>query len=124
MKLSTNFSLEEFICHCGCGLFPDPNNVSFKDFIIKLQAIRDKCCFPLHINSGIRCKKCNDSLPNSVPDSAHLKGLAVDIAIMDDSSRGIFLDSVYKTEIHRVGIDKRFIHIDVDTTKQKATWVY
>jgi zinc D-Ala-D-Ala carboxypeptidase len=123
-KLSANFSLEEFECHCGCGLKPNQDSLEFKEFVIKLQAIRDKCGFPLRINSGIRCKKYNDSLPNSVPDSAHLKGLAVDIAIMDDRSRGIFLDAVYKIEIHRVGIDKRFIHIDADKTKNNATWLY
>ena len=124
IPLSINFTLEEFQCHCGCGLKPNQYSLEFKDFVIKLQAIRDKCGFPLHINSGIRCKKYNDSLSDSVSDSSHLKGIAVDIAIADDYSRGIFLDAVYKIEIHRIGIAKRFIHIDVDKTKNNAAWLY
>lgn len=123
MYLTKNFNLEEFQCPC-CGKTPDPESYEFKYFVGKLQDIRDLCKFPLHINSGFRCKKHNKSLPNSSPNSSHLIGLAVDIAITNDFARLMFIRYAIECGIRRVGIGKTYIHVDTDFNKNDSIWLY
>ena len=115
MQLTKNFALEEFACPC-CGQMPDPENHEFKYFVGKLQEIRDLCRFPLHINSGFRCKQHNKDV-GGVRDSSHLIGLAVDIEITNNFTRYLFLKSCFEVGIKRYEIARNYIHIDVDDSK-------
>jgi len=117
-KISAHFSLKEVQCHCGCGF-----SIINKELLEKLELARLLACRPFIINSWCRCKAYNDSLPNSVPDSAHLKGLAVDIAIAE-STTSIILKSLRKAGFIRIGIAKKFIHVDIDADKPQVEWKY
>lgn len=90
-----------------------------------LDKIRGECGFAFNITSGLRTKEENDSLKDSVSDSAHLSGLAVDIACTESSKRFKMIDVAIKNGIKRIGVGKTFVHLDIDPTKpQEVIWLY
>ena len=69
---------------------------------------------------------------HTIKNSAHLKGLAADIAISDSVKRAYFVGHALEL-VHlmglpfRLGISKKnsFIHIDIDETKTNPRmWIY
>ncbi|MGC9344888.1 MAG: D-Ala-D-Ala carboxypeptidase family metallohydrolase, partial [Bacteroidales bacterium] len=74
-------TIEEFECKCGCG----QNGVDI-NFLRKLNEARDLADIPFIISSGYRCQKHNKEI-GGVPDSAHTKGMAVDITCKDSRTR-------------------------------------
>ena len=56
-----------------------------------------------------------------VPDSAHLKGLAVDIEAIDGRTRYAVVKSALENGFLRVGVGYRHVHIDDDLTKPHPT---
>jgi len=96
-----------------------------KQFVQKLDKIRSDVGFPLKINSGFRTEAYNASLKKSVPNSAHLKGLAADIATPSGKGQKEIIVAALKQGINRIGIGKNFVHLDVDTSKRpNVTWGY
>lgn len=96
--------------------------------IRKLDYIRGKIGKPLVITSGYRTTSYNKKLRKkgykAVKDSAHLKGLAVDIACVDSHLRFRIIDSAIGQGITRFGISKSYLHMDIDTTKnQNRMWL-
>lgn len=90
-----------------------------------LDKMRDECGFPFVINSGYRTVAQNASLSDAVGDSAHLSGLAVDIACNDSFKRDKLLNVAKANGIVRRGIAKTFIHIDISKTlPQGVIWLY
>lgn len=118
--LTENFSKKEFACKCGCG-FDDIN----PELVSKLQEIRDHFENPIIISSGCRCEIHNKS-QGGAPASAHLKGLAADI-LCSDNGRRFELLSLAMERFARIGINSRFIHMDIDRCPFKGAgiaWVY
>lgn len=73
-----NFSEDEFKCKCGCGL-------SAQDaLILAMQSVRDAWGKPMTVNCGARCQMHN-YMVGGAKNSAHLYGLAADIADEDGS---------------------------------------
>lgn len=73
-----HFVLEEFKCECEgkyCTGYPELISISLLKY---LERIRIKYLLPMHITSGLRCVKYNDSLFGSVKHSKHTKGKAID----------------------------------------------
>lgn len=96
-----------------------------KELVDKLDKMRESCGFPFIINSGFRTPEENDALRGSVEDSAHLKGLAVDIKCKTSEQRFKMIKSAYENNIHRIGVGSTFCHFDIDTTKpQRLMWGY
>ena len=102
----------------------------FMDSLVNLRKFVNR---PFVINSGFRTKEHNQSLIargyEASPDSAHLKGLAVDIHIPDSS----FLYGIIKyalfLKFKRIGISAKgkFIHLDMDeglNKPQEVIWLY
>lgn len=77
------------------------------------------------INSGYRTQAYNDTLPNSVTDSAHVSGQAADIAIhkYTQSEKAVILDILRKHFV-RIGKSATFYHVDNSTTKPQNEWTY
>jgi len=73
-----NFKPSEFKCNCGCS--PEVINMDCQLLFI-LQAVRNKYKTPVHITSGYRCQKYNDSLEGAVKESYHVKRKAADFYI-------------------------------------------
>ena len=111
MKLSKNFNSEEFDSQDirGTGMMMDVA------FIALLQKARDIAGIPFVINSGIRTTAWNKKI-GGVPNSAHTRGLASDIAVKNDRERYIILNALILAGFKRIGIYKTFIHCDTDKT--------
>ena len=88
MKLSKNFTLEEFIRSrtaesMGIDNVPKDEEVieNMKALCLEvLQPLRDYVGAPIHINSGYRCPELNEAL-DGVKGSQHLSGQAADIHV-------------------------------------------
>lgn len=79
MKLTKNFSAEEFACNDGSET---PCNVldNLKLLATELQTLRDHFCLPISINSGYRSPEHNKSV-GGASKSQHLLGTAADIVV-------------------------------------------
>lgn len=70
------FSDLELSCRCGCGLMPKEATIRFAD------QVRGEWGKPILCLSGARCEKHN-AKEGGAPNSAHLYGLALDLAPAD-----------------------------------------
>jgi len=116
-KLSKNFDSSEFACKCGCG-YDTPN----PELIRMLQAARDLYGKPMRITSGCRCIKHNRNVGGTA-NSAHISGMAVDIATPTGESRYLIIESLMAAGFKRIGINfkQRFVHADIDDSKPHPT---
>lgn len=93
-------------------------------FLNKLDAAREFADVPFSISSGYRCVEHNKTVGGK-SNSAHIRGLAVDIRCSDSLNRGLILDALYNIGFDRVGVNKDFIHVDTDETlPAPRTWLY
>lgn len=107
----THFKIHEFDCKCGCG----QNNIS-GELVSMLEKAREIAGVPFKINCGCRCIKHNQEV-GGVADSAHCKGLAVDISALGDSVRFSIVSALLSVGFKRVLLYSTFIHVDDDLTK-------
>lgn len=98
------------------------------DFLQLLDKAREIAGIPFKITSGYRTKSYNESLQakgyKASPNSSHIKGVAVDIAIQNGAERWLILNALIQVGIRRFGIAKGFLHADVDPDKSNAVWTY
>ena len=93
------------------------------EFVSKLDLARKIAGIPFIITSGFRTPEKNQSLPGSVPNSSHLKGLGVDLRVENNHEVALICDSAKAAGITRriIYVDKSFqpvhIHLDVDPEK-------
>ena len=88
-----------------------------------LDNAREYAGIPFIINSGLRDKETNEEV-GGVCDSAHLKGLAVDLQCITSDARFLIVSSLLTAGFTRIGIGKTFIHCDIDHTKpQKVIFI-
>lgn len=113
------FKEDEFFCHCGeCDFLGMDQNL-----LDKLNLARESSGVPFKITSGFRCSRFNKDIGGK-KNSAHLTGMAADIECSDSKKRFNIIDSLFPY-FNRIGIDKEFIHVDVDYTKPgEVVWVY
>jgi uncharacterized protein YcbK (DUF882 family) len=123
MKLS-HFTLEEFACKgsdcCGNSAPMNPQ------LLFLCDDLRTACGFPLHVNSGFRCKIHNENV-GGAKNSFHTLGLAVDLSPRD-ADRMVLFEGVLRGRLDyrnlSVGYYKDFIHIDLRTLlgHERVTW--
>lgn len=100
-----------------------------QQFLMRLDRARAVAKVPFVITSGYRTQAHHDALtaqgyPTS-STSAHLKGLAADIACTDSRKRMDIIEALMASGIRRIGIGKTFIHCDSDPTKRsRVIWTY
>lgn len=114
------FNLEEFDCPTieGSGAeFMD------MDFVKTLNSIRHASGVPMVITSGYRDAEHNESV-GGTPNSSHLKGVAADVACDNSADRIKIVAAAIAHKVRRIGIAEGFIHLDVDSDKQPALWLY
>ncbi len=120
--MTKNFSRAEFACKC-CK----KNNIS--PLVVEYcQRIRDAIDRPLKIECGTRCAKHNAKLSGSVPNSAHIIGLAADIYAvgMINKQLGEVIKQLYLAgQLPALqycylirGKTNTGVHIDVDASKK------
>lgn len=82
------------------------------------------------INSGYRSPAYNDTLPNSVPNSAHTYGMASDIswAGYSEAQKLEMLKELYEAGFRRFGIGNSYVHVDNSDQSNghptPAVWTY
>lgn len=113
-----NFEEWEFACPVSGRSYMQ------RRFMDKLQRARSISGVRFHISSGYRDETYNDTLPDSVPNSAHIYGLACDIWFDSMADRLKAFDAFREVGINRIGVSKFFIHVDVDDSKPAGIWGY
>ncbi len=89
----------------------------------RLQQVRD-AAGPLVITSGVRCADHNARI-GGVPDSAHVMGVAADIACRSSGRRMALIRGLLAAGFTRIGVAKTFVHVDADVTKpDNVLWEY
>ena len=75
-----NFRIQEFVCHCGCGMPPEARQ-NIEALVTNVHdPVRDEYGKPIYVNSGYRCEKHNKAV-GGVPKSQHMVGQAADISL-------------------------------------------
>ena len=91
------------------------------EFILMLDEARIFAGIPFLISSGFRTKAYNEDLIKrgfkASKNSSHLKGLAADIKCLKSNERWLIIDALLYAGINRIGINKSFIHCDIDSSK-------
>ena len=122
MQLTSNFSLEEFECKCGCEM-PEFVKKNIIELAENLQVLRD-AVGRLDLTNAYRCKYHNADVGGSV-NSQHLKGKAADIKskILSPNEIAVRTNDLMKNESFKlggIGIYNTFTHVDIRGTR--ARW--
>jgi uncharacterized protein YcbK (DUF882 family) len=98
------------------------NNMDM-DFLLKLDALRDKCGFPFRITSGYRSKEHSIEAKKARP-GRHTEGIACDIAVSNGFERMNIVHEALKMGcFNGIGIAKSFVHVDT-RPDNPVMWVY
>ena len=131
VMITKNFSVDEMMCHCGCG--EDSMDMDFMDI---LQNIREDMNRPLKISSGVRCAKHNSIVSSTGSNGPHVprkEGTKASDILISGADALRLVDIARKHGISGVGISqrgphaKRFIHIDTlsdDKHPRPTMWSY
>lgn len=78
----------------------------------------------LTFSSGYRCQACN-AAAGGVKNSAHMRGLAVDILASSSADRYHLIYCAVTQGFARIGIGRNFVHLDIDLSlPQHVVWLY
>lgn len=93
-------------------------------FLELLDAIRESAGIPLVLNCAYRSREW-DLAKGRTGNSAHTRGLAVDIRCNSNANRMKIVKAALLNGITRIGIGKNFVHVDADKTlSQGVIWHY
>lgn len=93
-------------------------------FLELLDAVREIAGIPLVLNCAYRSKAREKKMGRS-GNSAHTRGLAVDIRCNTSANRYKIVAAALGCGIRRIGIGKTFVHLDNDTSlPQGVMWDY
>ena len=108
---------------------PGSGELMEHEVIQALDIARDIYGYPMVITSGFRTIEHNRSLIErgyaASPNSSHLLGWAVDIAVPNSQRRFLMVEALLDAGFHRIGLGKTFIHVDMDPNKTpNCIWTY
>lgn len=107
--MTPNFKTEKLRCKCGCGMLPQ------RDFMEKVQRLRELAGFPMSVSSAARCPKHNAAVSGTGATGPHTTGRAIDLAV--DRARAFdVLKIALRMGFTGIGVQQkgggRFIHLD------------
>lgn len=106
-----------FACpHCGAMQMD-------AKFISQLTTVQFGMQEDLIITSGYRCPTHNAAI-GGAPDSRHILGLAVDIAMDNGPKRWLLIKLAMMNGMNGIGIGRTFVHLDGRPESQRTTWLY
>jgi len=103
------FTEDELKCtHCG-------KSGMDKDFMVRIEALREQLGFPFPVNSAYRCPEHPIEARKSSP-GAHSTGHAIDIGVQGEKAH-MLLDAALQAGFTGIGVSQkgslgRFIHLD------------
>ena len=110
------FSTSEFDCqHTG-------ENRMEKDFLSKLDALREYCGFPFVITSGYRSPDHPLEATKEIPGT-HAQGIAADIKTTNAAHRYTLIREALSMGFTGIGVAGDFIHVDTRGTVP-VIWTY
>lgn len=121
MKIKSKYFAEAEFQRCtpACSL----QNMN-QAFMWTLDAIREEAGIPLVLTCAYRSEEYDKAKGRS-GNSAHTKGLAVDIKCNSSATRMAIINAALTIGIKRIGIGKNFVHLDADDTlPQNVIWHY
>jgi len=126
IKLSPNFSTDEF--DCKCDLPSCTYTLVDSDLIDALELLRAKVNSPIQVKwagggSGYRCSAHNKAVRGK-PGSLHLTGKAADIRSVRLSSQALSQLAEGVDHFKHGGIGTAFTFVHVDTRGYRARWKY
>ena len=93
-------------------------------FLDLLDVVREAAGIPLVLNCAYRSMEWDLALGRS-GNSAHTRGLAVDIRCNTSANRYRIIRAALLCGIRRVGVGSSFVHLDVDPSlPQDVIWHY
>ena len=118
--MSKYFKPSEFkACVPSCSI--DQMNAGFLEL---LDRIRETAGIPLVLNCAYRSREW-DLAKGRTGNSAHTRGLAVDIRCGSNANRYKIVKAALACGITRIGIGRNFVHIDADRSlTQDRIWHY
>lgn len=126
MKLTENFSREEFECTDGSEM-PIEVQLNIAELALQLEIIRSHFNAPVKINSAYRSPEYNATIPGSSKNSQHVLGKAADIVVEgytpDEVADAIeFLIDTGMIKQGGLGRYNSFTHYDI--RGERARWNY
>lgn len=95
-----------------------------ENFMKKLDIARMVAKIPFVPTSGLRTQIWELEQGRD-GTSSHTKGVAIDLAVKDSTSRYKIINSLLSVGLNRIGIGKNFIHVDIDKDKpSNVIWHY
>tara|TARA_R110002073_G_C9246162_1_gene562193 strand:- start:23 stop:412 length:390 start_codon:yes stop_codon:yes gene_type:complete len=115
------FKMEEFN---QPGL-PESHKKMDTNLLMILDNMRHRSKIPYTITSGYRSQEYNKKI-GGAKNSSHCKGMAVDIAAPDSTTKYSIIEAALHFGIQRIGVGSNFIHIDIDDQDKaaKVCWTY
>jgi len=118
-RITEHFRRGEFACRCGCGA----DGVD-RRLVESLETVREVLGRPMRIVSGVRCAAHNAAVGGK-PGSAHLAGLAADVAAADGRERFLLVDLAVAAGFRRIGVARDFVHLDLSRElPEPSLWLY
>ena len=101
-------------------------------FLEMLDDARTYAGIPFYVTSGFRTLEYNRELRRkgykTSRQSAHLKGKAADIRCENNADRFLIISGAIQAGFTRIGIGKRFVHLDNCTAHddkiEELIWIY
>lgn len=125
MKLTENFSKQEFDCSDGSEM-PTDVQLNIAELAVQLEIVRSHFNAPVHINSAYRSLEHNRKI-GSNDTSQHVLGKAADIVVEEVSPDDVFdaIEFLISTGMMKeggLGRYNTFTHYDIRGTR--ARWNY
>ena len=114
------FKLEDFNCQ------ETGENEMSRDFIHKLDELREACGFPFIITSGYRSPS-HSIEKRKEKVGKHAQGIAADIRARNGSERYKIVQEAIKMGFGGIGVARSFIHVDsriCGADKAPVMWCY
>ncbi len=104
-----HFTREEFACrHCGLNLIA-------RDFVSRLDELRERFGRPLIVTSGYRCREHNAAVSTTGLNGPHTSGRAADLAVTRGEAYEL-MRLAFEMGFTGIGVQQkgqgRFIHLD------------
>jgi zinc D-Ala-D-Ala carboxypeptidase len=117
------FTEDELKCsHCG------KSNID-KNFMAKVEVLREQLGFPFPVNSGYRCPEHPIEARKKAP-GAHATGHAIDIGVSGKQAYDLVESAMKSGEFTGIGINQkggsRFIHLDdiENSPERPRPWIW